>query len=112
MVNKKADRARQFLPFDALKGYKEAIKEKQKVIIEKKQLSEDDANILSYKLNQVKKGMMIKVIFYNGENYEVLEGMVAKIDYDQKILTIVKRKITIDSIISLESKEIVDYSIE
>ena len=34
-------RAKQFMPFDALKGYKEAIKEKQKVIVEKKELSED-----------------------------------------------------------------------
>ena len=31
MVNK-ADRARQFLPFDALKGYKEAIMSKRKVV--------------------------------------------------------------------------------
>ena len=58
MATKKADRARQFLPFDALKGYKEALKEKQKVIIPKKQLSEDDEQILSFKLNQIKKGIM------------------------------------------------------
>ena len=54
MVNK-SDRPRQFMPFDALKGYKEAIKEKQKVIVEKKELSEDDAIMLSRKLNEIKK---------------------------------------------------------
>ena len=64
MVNK-SDRARQFMPFDALKGYKEAIKEKQKVIVEKKELSEDDAIVLSRKLNEIKKGDMIKVIYYS-----------------------------------------------
>ena len=83
MVNrKKADRARQFLPFDALKGYKEAIVEKQRVIVSKKDLSEDDAKILDYKLNQVDVGMMINVIYYCENNYVLLEGMVSKIDKD------------------------------
>ena len=64
MVNK-ADRARQFLPFDALKGYKEAIMSKRKVVLTKKELSEDEAENLSYKFNQIKIGMMIKVIFHH-----------------------------------------------
>ena len=46
--NKKVDRARQFLPFDALKGYKEAIQKKQTVIVDKKDISEDDAKALNY----------------------------------------------------------------
>ena len=36
-----SDRARQFLPFDALKGFKEAIKERQKIKVEKIELSEE-----------------------------------------------------------------------
>lgn len=110
MVNrKKADRARQFLPFDALKGYKEAIVEKQKVIIKKKDLSEDDAKILNYKLSQVKVGMMLKVIYYLNNDYVLLEGMVSKIDLDNHTLTIVKNKININDIISISSESIKDY---
>ena len=46
------------MPFDALKGYKEAIKAKQKIKVSKKELSEDDINELSYKINQIKKHMI------------------------------------------------------
>ena len=64
-----SDRARQFLPFDALKGFKEAIKERQKIKVDKIELSEEMASELSYKLSQVKKGMIIKVIHYDSEEY-------------------------------------------
>ena len=107
MVNrKKADRARQFLPFDALKGYKEAIVEKQRVIVSKKDLSEDDAKILDYKLNQVDVGMMIKVIYYCENNYVLLEGMVSKIDYTYQLLKIVTKEISFTDILDIKSDEI------
>ena len=76
------ERAKQFLPFDALKGYKEAIMAKRKVVIAKKELSEDDAENLSYKFNQIKVGTIIKVIYFSNEEYVVCEGMVSKIDLD------------------------------
>ena len=104
MVNK-SDRARQFMPFDALKGYKEAIKEKQKIIVEKKELSEDDAIILSRKLNEIKKGDMIKVIYYLDSQYICIEGMLSKINIDERYLMIVKTKIPFIDIKSLDILE-------
>ena len=109
MVNKKADRARQFLPFDALKGYKEEIARKQKVIVNKKDLSEDDAKILNYKLNQLSVAMMVKVIYYDVAKYVALQGMVSKIDKDNNILMIVKNKININDIISISGDDIKEY---
>ena len=35
----RADRAKQFMPFDALKGFREALKEKEKVTVPKIELS-------------------------------------------------------------------------
>lgn len=104
MVNK-SDRARQFMPFDALKEYKEAIKEKQKVIVEKKELSEDDAIMLSRKLNEIKKGDMIKVIYYLDSQYICIEGMLSKINIDERYLMIVKTKIPFIDIKSLDILE-------
>ena len=101
----KSDRARQFMPFDALKGYKEAIKEKQKVIVEKKELSEDDAIMLSRKLNEIKKGDMIKVIYYLDSQYICIEGMLSKINIDERYLMIVKTKIPFIDIKSLDILE-------
>lgn len=110
--NKKVDRARQFLPFDALKGYKEAIQKKQMIIVDKKDISEDDAKALNYKLVQIKVGMMIKVIYYKENNYVSLEGLVSKIDIDNLTLTIVKTKINILDVISVTGEGIKEYEID
>ena len=37
-----SDRARQFLPFDALKGFKEAIKKREKIKVDKKHTSQEE----------------------------------------------------------------------
>ena len=58
MAIKKADRARQFMPFAALTGYYEVIKQREKIIEPRKELSEDEAEILSSKLGSVQKGML------------------------------------------------------
>ena len=101
MVNK-SDRARQFMPFDALKGYKEAILEKQKVIVEKKEVSEDDAIVISRKLNQIKIGDMIKIIYYDMDEYLCVEGLISKVNIDEKYLMVVKRKISFEDIKDIE----------
>jgi hypothetical protein len=111
MVNK-ADRARQFLPFDALKGYKEAIMSKRKVVLTKKELSEDEAENLSYKFNQIQVGMMVKIIYFENNEYISMEGMIAKLDLDDKYIQIVKTKINIDSIVNISGKEIKDIEVD
>ena len=68
MVNK-SERARQFLPFDALKGFKEAIKEKQRIVVNRKELTEDTLENLSYKFNQIKEGTIITIIHYDKFEY-------------------------------------------
>ena len=52
----RADRVKQFMPFAALKGYEEAIREREHIIIERSELSEerldelDDRGNRSYKI--------------------------------------------------------------
>ena len=55
-------RAKQFMPFASLKGYFDLIREEQRIKEPKKSLSEEGATVLSFKLNQVKKGMLVKII--------------------------------------------------
>ena len=110
MANK-SDRARQFMPFDALKGYKEAIKAKQKIKVSKKELSEDDINELSYKINQIKKGIIIKLVYFDNDEYIEIEGMVSKIDFDNKFVSVVKTKIKFENIIKITSNDISEYEI-
>ena len=102
-------RARQFMPFAPLKGFKEALREKERVIVAKKVLTSDDIDDLNYKIPQLKKGMIIKVIYYSDGNYIELEGMISRIDKDNRILTIVKTKIFFDDILEISSKELNEY---
>ena len=77
MAIKKADRARRFMPFAALTGYYEVIKQREKIIEPRKELSEDEAEILSDKLNKVQKGMLITLTYYKEDCYETLTGLVS-----------------------------------
>lgn len=52
------ERAKQFIPFAALKGYEDALREKEKVVVEKIELSEERKAELDAKLHQVRKNDM------------------------------------------------------
>ena len=98
MAIKKADRARQFMPFAALTGYYEVIKQREKIIEPRKELSEDEAEVLSSKLSKIQKGMLITLIYYKEDCYETLTGLVSNIDPVYRTITIVKNKIAIDDV--------------
>lgn len=96
-----ADRAKQFAPFSALKGLEEALKEKERILVERAELSEDSAAELSGRLSRIKKGMKIKVVYYSGGEYVSEEGMVTRIDEIFRKLTVVKTEINMDDIIKI-----------
>lgn len=67
------DRAKQFLPFDALKGLREELEKREKECAkcEKKEISDSDAQILNEKLSKI-DGCDAKIKYYkNGEYVEV-----------------------------------------
>lgn len=102
----KADRAKLFQPFDSLKGFNKYIREKERVIIEMKELSTDDCDELNWKINQIKVGKKTCVVYYDENKYIKLEGMVSKIDLEnEKILQIVKTKIPLSNIIKITGEQ-------
>ena len=62
------DRAKQFMPFAALKGYEEALRKKEKIIVPGPVLSEEYKEELDRKLRQVKKNDMITVVASDAHN--------------------------------------------
>ncbi|MBQ8393780.1 MAG: YolD-like family protein [Clostridia bacterium] len=105
-MSDRTDRARQFMPFSPLKGYDDLVKDKEKIISPKRELSEYRAGMLSEKLIQVKKGMVIKIVYYQGDGYIKTEGMVSAIDFTTRQLTVIKNKISFDDIYDISSKDI------
>ena len=108
MKNNSQNRAQIYMSFDALKGFKEKIKEKQRIIVAPKELSEDDLDELDRKIKQLKTGMIIQVTYFDHEQYVLLKGMLSKISYEQKTLQIVKTQIAFKDITDIQSDEIID----
>ena len=99
-----SERAKIFAPFDALKGFREMLKEEERVKEVKKELSQDMIDDLDNVLNSLKLGMMIELIFYDAkeEVYKSLIGVFTKIDTVYKKLVVVKTRISIDDILSVK----------
>ena len=100
-----AQRAQIFNSFDALKGFKELLKEKEKVKVEKRYLSEDDYEVLNRQIFKIQVGMMVKIVYFDNGEYIQKEGRVAKINFDTKIIQIVKTKIRIPTIVEIYIEE-------
>lgn len=91
------DRAKQFIPFDALKGLRQAIKAKENIKVDKIMISSDRTDIEDT-LQKLKVGDIVKVIFYNIDNYQKITGVVSEINTCCKYLKIVKTRINISDI--------------
>ena len=95
------ERARIFLPFDALSGFREALREKEKEYIVKKDLSEEIKYDISNKLNMLDKEDNIVVRFYNEGEYKKIKGIV-------KGVSSVRKKIFLQDGISINFEDILE----
>ena len=93
-----SNRAKQFVPFDALKGFQEALRKKEKMPVPRKELAEEKAEELNEKLKKLTTGKMITVVYYNDGEYIQLTGIVVKIEKNKKYLQMAEIIIPIDDI--------------
>ena len=98
-----SDRAKIFAPYDALKGFKEMLKEQELPKEDKKSLSEEQLLELNNILLTLEKGMIISVKHYNHikSKYEITEGVFIKFDQVYKCIYVVKTKISFDNILNI-----------
>lgn len=92
------ERAKQFMPFAALKGYPAALRKKEKIVVPKAELSEEQAGLLDRKLRCVEKNDMVSVIYFFREEYLKVTGMVSRMDQTARILKVVNTRIPFDDI--------------
>lgn len=96
------ERAKQFAPFAALKGYEEMIESAGVVVSERKTLSDERAEELSRRVVELKKGDMVKVVYYADGKYVTLTGMLSRLDETLRFLSVVKTTIKFDDIYDIE----------
>lgn len=96
------DRAKQFLPFDALKGFREALKEKEKNIELKKELFDKEIDELNEIIKKLRKDMLVKISYYYNIEYIEIVGKIKMIDIINKKINILNSVINFDDIVSIE----------
>ena len=106
------DRAKQFSPFAALKGYETALRVKEKVLVPRIELSEEAQIELDRKLHMVAKGDMLTVVYFHrfagsdvGE-YLQITGKVTRLEPDRRILQIGETSINIEDIYAVNSRQL------
>ncbi len=85
-----SQRAKQFAPFDALKGLKEAIAAKERQPTPRKELTEERILQINDILSKLQRGQQVTVIYYDSVEQEYLQitGSVQKVDGYWKSLQI------------------------
>ncbi len=96
------ERAKQFMPFAALRGLPDALAAKEKVLVPKIELSPEMAEELDRQMHLIAKGKMATVVYFNNGEYIKITGLVARIDETSRILQIVNTKIPFADILQVE----------
>lgn len=89
----KEERAKQFMPFAALKGFEAAIAEKEKPVICKVEISEDRKEELDRKLKELNVNDIATIVYYNNGAYVKKTGMISKIDTSARYIRVINTKI-------------------
>lgn len=100
----RVDRAKLFVPFDALKGLQEILREKEKEVEERKELSEETLMELQEELNKIEIGSSVFIKYYKNKRYIEINGSVTKINF-------IKKKIIIDADIIINMCDIIELKL-
>lgn len=94
------NRAKIFMPFDALGGLKEAIKREEDKH-ENKYIDEDDIDKV---LSKFRIGNMVEISYFYNFEYITFIGQIKYINKINRIITISNSKINFDDIVSIKKK--------
>lgn len=98
----KANRAKQFAPFDALKGYREALRAMERIVVPPNELSEDSKEELDRRLHLLNLNDLVTVVYYDRDEYVRITGIVTKKSPSGRFIQIVNTSISFDDILSIE----------
>ena len=68
----------------------------------RRDMTEERALALSKKVASLHKGDIVRIVHYEDGAYRTLIGAIAEIDETFRSLTVVKRRITFDDVLSIE----------
>ena len=99
------ERAAQFKPFAALRGYYELVSACERVVEPRPVLSEEESRELSERLLSLTRGEVVRVAYYQAGSIVTQTGAVGQLDTVSRTLAVVRKRVPIDDIVSLERCE-------
>jgi hypothetical protein len=96
------ERAKQFLPFDSLKGLQIALREKEVEYVDKMELSDEQKEDISEKLQLLGNGENISITYYFNMKYNKIEGRVLYVNPIKKVINVSKIEIPFVNISSID----------
>ena len=81
-------RAKQFMPFAALKGHSEALREMERIPAPRKEFSEEYQEELDRGLRQIRRNDAIRIVYYADGEYREVIGNVSGIDQAEGTVTV------------------------
>lgn len=102
-----SERAKQFAPFSPLKGLSQALakKERLRVLVAKKEVSEDMAAQNDRVLHMASPGMMAEAVYYDQGEYLKKRGLIAAVDPQKRFVKIVDTQISFDDLFEISLDE-------
>ena len=99
-----SQRAKQFAPFDALVGLRQALKEKEKIRVPRKEISDDMAEEIDRNLKSLEAGKIVTIVWYNEieRNYIQITGEVKNINVKKRFIQIEAIYIHFDDIYEIK----------
>lgn len=98
MPNDRLDRAKQFMPFDALKGFREAIKYKERKVENRIDIDEDKVNNINRILLKLKIGLRIELTYYEEYRYITKTIDIKKLSFHSGKIIINNNIINLDDL--------------
>lgn len=100
----RADRAAQFMPFAALTGYYELVREQERVAEPRREMTDEMAAALTAKLTRIRRGDLVRVTFYELDGYINRVDVVQQIEAPFRRLRLKGATIPFDDILDIELK--------
>lgn len=101
MANK--PKGNQYVPFDALKGFSDKLREVEQEVVKKRELTSDKIEELNEKIQSIRKGDYLKITFYNKNKYDEITGTLKQIDFVNGFIHISTLKINFDDVYDIKN---------
>lgn len=99
----RGERAKQFAPFDAMKGLQEALRDREErhCRVEKREISEEIAQQNSAVISRLERGMKVEIFCYAAFHDVVKRGAVSDVDPALGCLKLGDERVWFDDIYSI-----------